>query len=82
MDLHRLVGEQHAGACRVPVAERLAEVRALALALALDVVHAGQVEERQFRAGVLERAQAEVADLLDPLLGAGEVLVVARREPT
>ncbi len=80
VDLHRLVGQQHAGPRAVPVAEGAGEVRPLALVLAGDVVHAREVEVGQLRAGVLQRVQAEPADLLDPLLGAGEVLVVAGDE--
>ncbi len=80
VNLHRLVCEQHTRPRPIPVTERTGEVRPLPLVLAGHVVHTREVEVGQLRTGVLQRVQPEAAHLLDPLLGAGEVLVVAGDE--
>lgn len=49
-----LVREEQGGTGTVPVAERLAEVGALALALARDVVDPGEIEAGDLDALVLE----------------------------
>lgn len=82
MDDDGLMREQYGGPRAVTVTESLREVGAVALALAGDVVDTGEVEPGDLDALVAQRAEPEFADVVDPLLRAGEVLVVAGQEPT
>lgn len=82
MDDDGLMCEQHGGARRVPVTEGLGEIGAVALALAGEVVDAGEVEAADLHALVPQRPEPQLADMVDPLLGAREVLVVAGQELT
>lgn len=54
MDDDGLMREKHGRAGAVPVAERLAEIGAVALALARDVVDTGEIERADLDALVLE----------------------------
>lgn len=75
-----LMREKHGRPGTVPVAERLPEIGAVALALARDVVDTGEIEGADLDAFVLERLEPELTDVVDPLVGAGEVLVISGHE--